>query len=61
MRTLLTLSVHKFLSEEIDKFEESDIHGNKRQRCVMKSLPPSVYPVGGGLSSTKEKPDVYLS
>lgn len=61
MRTLLTLSVHKFLSEEIDKFEESDIHGNKRQRSVMKSLPPSVYPVGGGLSATKEKPDVYLS
>lgn len=58
MRTLLILSVHKFLSEETDKFEESDIHGNKRQRCAMKSLPPSVYPVGAGQSSTKQKPGV---
>lgn len=61
MRTLLILSAHKFLSEETDKFEESDIRGNKRQRCAMKSLPPSVYPVGAGQSPTKEKPDAYLS
>lgn len=55
MRTLLILSVHNFLSEETDKFEETSIHGNNIQKYAMKPLSPSVYSVGAGRLSNKDR------
>lgn len=59
-RTHLTLSVHNFMSEEIDEFEDSEIRRDNTHRHARRPLPPSVSPVGLGRIET-EKSDFGLS